>query len=115
MNYVVAATAATPDQLHAEALLADHELAGPPVHITIIGGKNDPAAQLLHASALKYPSTYLQVDWWDRTEGPLPNRDVRYPALPRPAAFACTQTSCSTPVFQASEIAGAVHALLQAW
>ena len=113
MNYVVAASAATPDQLHTEVLLADHELAGPPIHITIVGGKNDPAAQLLHASALQFPSPYLQVDWWDRTEGPLPNREIRYPTLPRPAAFACTQNSCSTPVFEASQISGAVRALLQ--
>jgi hypothetical protein len=60
----------------------------------------------------KYPAEYLQVDWWDKAEGALPNPEIRYPTLTRAAAFACTQGSCSTPVFEASGIAAAVRAAL---
>jgi uncharacterized protein len=112
MKYLIAAAAVAPDELHAEVLAADAELAGAPIHITVVGAKSDPAAQALHASALKYPAEYLQVDWWDRAEGPLPNREIRYPRLARAAAFACTPSSCSTPVFEAPGIAAAVRRAL---
>ena len=99
-------------QLHADILLADRELAGAPVHITVVGGKSDAAAQALHAAALRFPADYLQVDWWDRAEGPLPNPEIRYPQLSRAAAFACTQGSCSLPVFDPGSIARTVEAAL---
>jgi uncharacterized protein len=110
MKFLVAASLANPEALHADVLVADRELAASPIHITVVGGKHDPAAQRLHASALQYPAEYLQVDWWDRAEGPLPNQEIRYPSLARAAAFACN--SCSTPVFEASGIAPAVRAAL---
>ena len=95
-----------------EALLADHELAAAPIHITIVGGKADPTARALHAAALGFPADYLQVDWWDRTEGPLPNPEIQYPQLKRAAAFACTQSTCSNPVFEPQSIAQTVNAAL---
>jgi uncharacterized protein len=106
------AAAAGTAELRTDVLLADHELATAPVHITIVGGKSDPQAQRLHAEALRFPADYLQVDWWDRAEGPLPNPEIRYPVLARAAAFACTQNSCSTPVFEPASIAQTVTAAL---
>ncbi len=79
-------------------LLADRELAAPPLHITIVGAKNDPAAQALHAAALALPAPYRRVEWLDRDEGPLPNADVEYPKADRAAAYLCTADSCSAPI-----------------
>lgn len=92
-------------------LLANRELGHAPIHITVVGGKNDSTAQALHAAALRYPAHYLRVDWWDRSEGKLPNPDVQYPKLSEAAAFACTDKACSSPVFKPSGLAATVNAL----
>jgi uncharacterized protein YyaL (SSP411 family) len=112
MKYLSAFAAAASDQFRPDILLADHELSVAPIHITIVGGKDDPAAQSLHAAALQYPTEYLQVDWWDRREGKLPDPSITYPDLKRPAAFACTANACSTPVYEASEIQERVRSVL---
>ena len=113
VKFLAAASAvAGPAQLHSEVLLADRELANAPIHITIVGGKSDPAAQALHAAALQFPAGYLQIDWWDKSEGPLPNPEIQYPQLQRAAAFACTQSTCSTPVFDPAAIQQTVSAAL---
>lgn len=110
MRFVNAAAAA--GQLHADVLEADRELATAPIHITVVGGKHDPASQALHAAALRFPAGYLQVDWWDKSEGPLPNPEITYPQLKRAAAFACTQSTCSNPVYEPDAIAATVTAAL---
>ncbi len=112
MKYLVGFSKAAPEQLRADILSADRELATAPIHITIVGGKSDPAARDLHTAALRYPSDYLQIDWWDRDEGPLPNREIQYPQLDRAAAFACTASACSMPVFNSAEIEPAVRTAL---
>jgi uncharacterized protein YyaL (SSP411 family) len=112
MRYLVGLSKAAPEQLRAEILLADRELSTAPIHITIVGSKSDASARDLHAAALRYPSDYLQIDWWDRDEGPLPNREISYPPLDRAAAFACTASACSMPVFYSAEIEPAVRAAL---
>jgi hypothetical protein len=90
-------------------VLADDELAGEPIHITIVGRKGDPAAVALHAEARRYPALYKRVDWWDRYEGPMLNADIEYPELERAAAFACGNRICSLPVFEPAGIAPAVQ------
>ena len=112
MTYLSGFAAAASDQFRPDILLADHELSVAPIHITVVGGKDDPAAQSLHAAALQYPTDYLQVDWWDRREGKLPDPSITYPDLKRPAAFACTANACSTPVYEASEIQDRVRSVL---
>jgi hypothetical protein len=112
MKFLSAFAGAASDQFRPDILLADHELSTPPIHITIVGGKDDPAAQALHAAALRYPGDYLQVDWWDRREGKLPDPAISYPVLTRPAAFACTANACSTPVYDASELLDRVHSVM---
>ncbi len=110
-KFLAAATAGL-DTPRTEVLLADRELGAAPIHITVVGGKSDPIARALHAAALGFPAGYLQVDWWDRAEGPLPNPEIQYPTLPRAAAFACTQSTCSNPVFEPQSIAQTVNAAL---
>lgn len=92
-------------------LLAERELQREPVHITIVGGKRDAAAENLYRAALTYPAAYKRAEWWDRTEGKLPNHDVEYPDLGEAAAFACSNRICSLPVFDAKDLAGAVDRL----
>ena len=104
--------AAGSDGLHADILLAERELAAAPVHITVVGSKRDPQARALHVAALRFPAGYLQIDWWDRAEGPLPNPEIQYPQLTRAAAFACTQNTCSTPVYEPAGLERSVFAAL---
>jgi uncharacterized protein len=85
-------------------LLADRELASSPLHITVVGRKEDPRAQGLFAAAIRQPSAYRRTEWFDDREGPLPNTDVQYPTLPRAAAFFCTDQACSAPVFAADDL-----------
>jgi uncharacterized protein len=91
--------------LVAGVLIADREFNTPPQHLTVVGGKDDPAAQALFRAVIKRPPTYKRIEWWDKREGPLPNPDVEYPALARSAAFRCTDTSCSPPVYSAEQLA----------
>lgn len=92
----------------AELVQADEENNNDPAHITIVGKKDDPAAQKLFTAAIKYPLAYKRVEWWDKREGAMPNPDVTYPELDKAAAFACANRSCSLPVFEAKDIAQAV-------
>lgn len=83
----------------AGALLADREVQRSPVHLTVVGAKDDPAAAALFGAALGFPSAYKRVDWLDAREGPLRNADVQYPQLAKPALFFCTAQRCSMPMF----------------
>lgn len=93
----------------AELVQADEENHNDPAHITIVGKKDDPAAQKLFAAAIKFPLAYKRVEWWDKREGAMPNPDVTYPELEKAAAFACANRSCSLPVFEGKDIAQAVN------
>jgi uncharacterized protein len=86
-------------------LLAAFESVNDPLHITIVGGKDDAAAIALFNSAIRYAAVYRRIEWWDKREGNMPNPDVRYPQLSRAAAFICTDSTCSLPIFDAAKIA----------
>jgi hypothetical protein len=94
------------------ALLADLEIGSEPLHLTIVGHKDDPAAQNLFSAALHYPSDYKRLEWWDVREGRLPNPDVQYPKLHRAAAFICTSHTCSPPIFDVDKLPERVDKLL---
>ncbi len=85
-------------------LLATEEAAGQPLHITVIGSKKDARAQALFKSALSQAAVFRRIEWWDTAEGKLPNPDVQYPPLQKPAAFVCTNQTCSSPLYQAADI-----------
>jgi uncharacterized protein YyaL (SSP411 family) len=89
-------------------LLADEELALEPTHMTIVGHKDEPRAQSLHALARALPARYKRLEWLDLREGKLPNPDVEYPDLGEPAAFACSNRICSFPSFNAEELQATV-------
>ena len=94
------------------ALLADLEIGSEPLHLTVVGHKDDPAAQKLFQVALRYPSHYKRLEWWDVREGRLPNPDVQYPELQQAAAFICTSHTCSPPIFDPDKLPGRVDKLL---
>jgi uncharacterized protein YyaL (SSP411 family) len=88
-----------------DVLLAEDELRNEPVHVTIVGAKDDPRSAALYSAALAYPLASKRAEWWDKREGKLANIDVDYPDFPDgPAAFACTSTFCSYPVTKPAEI-----------
>ena len=79
-------------------LLADRELTTEPTHVTVVGRKGDPAAQVLFATALRTAPGYARIEWQDASEGPLPRNEVELPNLPKAAAFVCANGSCSLPL-----------------
>jgi len=92
-------------------LLADEELRSDPTHISIVGPKNDAQAAALFRAALRFPSNYRRVEWWDRREGAMPNPDVQYPEMAKSAAFVCSNRLCSSPVFEPEKIRERVERL----
>lgn len=93
-------------------LLADTEVTIEPMHITIVGRKDDPVAIGLHQAARAVPGIYRRLDWWDQREGLMINADVIYPELDRAAAFACSNQVCSLPVFEASGLKTTIDSML---
>jgi hypothetical protein len=111
MRYLAAAPVATRLPA-ASVLLADYEVGRPPLHLTVVGPKDDPAARALFESALQYPSFYKRLEWWDTREGKLPNPDVQYPSVPRAAAYVCTERTCSAPIFKPEDVSAKVNRVL---
>jgi uncharacterized protein YyaL (SSP411 family) len=85
-------------------LLANSELSTDPLHVTVVGKKSDPAARALFKEALKAPTGYRRIEWWDPSQGPLPRTDVEYPELPKAAAFICTGNACSSPMTERAKV-----------
>ena len=92
-------------------LQAEYELGHEPVHVTIVGNKEDPNAERLYRAALAYPTSYKRAEWWDKREGKLPRDDVNFPQLTNAAAFACSQNLCSAPVTSPHKLAYAIERL----
>ncbi len=79
-------------------LLAEEEARTEPVHIMILGGKDDEVAQAMFATALRLPIQHKLVEWWDRREGPPPRGEAIFPELDHAAAFLCANGACSSPL-----------------
>jgi uncharacterized protein YyaL (SSP411 family) len=90
--------------LVAGILIADSQIGSAPFHVTVVGGKNDPQAQALFATALKSPAVYRRIEWYDKKEGNLPSMDVEFPDLGKAAAFSCGNGTCSLPAFDAAAL-----------
>lgn len=95
-------------------LLAERLLAEAPLHLVVVGAKDDPAAHALFAEARRAPGSLRRIEWWDRDDGPLPNADVAFPALERAAGFFCTASRCSSPSFDAPTYRSRINALIAA-
>lgn len=113
MSYLAAYAAANAERFLPGVLMADTHVDDTPIHIAIVGHKDDAAARTLHDAALAYPADFKQIDWWDKREDALPNPEVTYPQMRAAAAFICTGTTCSPPLFDATLIAPTLQRLLK--
>lgn len=105
MRYLARPEIALSRMTDAGILLADAEIAGEPLHLTIRGARDEPAARSLFIAALRIPAAYKRLDWWDDADGPLPNPDITYPNLSRSAAYFCTERTCSVPLTRPEQLA----------
>ena len=93
-------------------LLAEREFSTDPLHIAVIGRKDDPSAQQLFSAALRASDSYKLIEWWDRREGPAPRGEDIYPELPSATAFICTNGACSSPVADVPALSARLKKLL---
>ena len=85
-------------------LLAEEEARTDPIHIAIVGRRDDPVAQAMFAAALRVPEAHKLVEWWDRRDGPAPRGEDIYPVLDHAAAFLCANGACSSPIPDAAAL-----------
>ena len=90
-------------------LLAEEEARTDPLHVAIIGRKDDPGARALFATALRAPTAHKLVEWWDRREGPAPRGEDIYPQFASAAAFVCANGAYSSPIFNPPALAARLH------
>jgi uncharacterized protein YyaL (SSP411 family) len=108
MRYLASPTIAV-KPLSAPTLLAHEDFADAPLHITILGGKSDPAAIALHNAALRALTSHELIEWRDPADRtPLPTAVV-YPQLAKAALFLCTAQSCSSPTYNPEAVAAKVQ------
>ena len=95
-------------------LLAIDEVHNEPLHVTVVGGKDDPVAQSMFAAALRAPTSDKLVEWWDRREGPPPRGESIFPNLPRASAYLCANGACSTPIPSAAALTKRLAKVIEA-
>jgi uncharacterized protein YyaL (SSP411 family) len=104
LRYLAAPTIALSEITEPGILLADDENHADPLHLTVSGAKSDSSAADLFSTLQHLPQWYKRIEWWDRAEGDLPNPDVGYPPTKRAAAFVCTQSRCSLPIYTSDDV-----------
>jgi hypothetical protein len=74
----------------------------------VVGSREDAVARRLLSAAFGDPGSgfgfYRRVELFDERDGALPNLDVEFPRLDRPAAFVCANGRCSLPAFTPEEL-----------
>ena len=110
---------ASPDRIENKpyqpgTLIVDQELRNDPVHIVVVGSKNDSLAKKLFQESLKYPSSYKHIEWYDRKEEKLPSIAglIEYPVFDKAAAFVCANGVCSAPVFKPEDLQDVIQDFL---
>jgi uncharacterized protein YyaL (SSP411 family) len=79
-------------------LLAEEDARTEPVHVMIVGRRDDPVAAAMFAAALRLPEQSKLVEWWDRRTGPAPRGEDIYPEMRAASAFLCANGACSSPL-----------------
>jgi uncharacterized protein len=88
---VVGGERGAPRPLHGRPPAGHRGAAHEPLHVTVVGCKDDPAARAMFAAANRAPTAYRLVEWWDRREGPRPRGESIFPtSTVRPPTFAPT-------------------------
>ena len=83
-----------------DVLLAEEELRNEPVHVTIVGAKDDPRSAALYAAASPI-RCHKRAEWWDKREGswPIPTSTIRiFPTAPPPSPARATSARCPSPI-----------------
>jgi thiol:disulfide interchange protein len=93
-------------------LLSESRIINHPIHIVIIGAKNDPTAKSLYQTALASASFFSRIDWWDRKGNPLQNSDAEYPVMDKSAAYLCYAFHCSFPIYHSTDLSSMIHQLI---
>ncbi|HEX4481014.1 MAG TPA: DUF255 domain-containing protein [Rudaea sp.] len=104
LRYLAAPAVALSEITEPGILLADDEDHADPLHLTVSGSKSDATAAVLFSTLQHLPQWYKRIEWWDRAEGNLPNPDVGYPPTKRAAAFVCTESRCSLPIYSSDDV-----------
>jgi len=97
--------------LSAGELLAIDESTHTPLHIAIVGDKNDPAARQLFDATLRSIRGYERLEWLqsaDDAQKSLARSDVAYPSTTRAAAYICHDTHCGDPVYSGEELSALI-------
>jgi uncharacterized protein len=95
-------------------LLAQEELRTEPLHVTVVGRKDDPAAQAMFAAANRASTAYRLVEWWDRREGGPPRGESIFPDRDRSSAYLCANGACSAPISDAAALSRRVAKVVAA-
>jgi uncharacterized protein YyaL (SSP411 family) len=85
-------------------LLAEEDARTDPIHVAIVGRRDDPVAQAMFAAALRVPEAHKLIEWWDRRAGPAPRGEDIYPVMDHAAAFLCANGACSSPIPDAAAL-----------
>lgn len=93
-------------------LLAEAEFNVAPLHVVIVGRKADPTARALHRAALRIPSNYVQLEWYDATEPNPLQTEIPFPESDKPAAYVCTDRSCSPPIEDPDKFSSQIERIL---
>ena len=80
-------------------LLAQNEAQTDPMHVVVLGGRNDSTARELFFTALAVPIYYKQIEWLDPADPSQADALRLYPNPGRAAAFLCANRACSAPVY----------------
>jgi len=90
-------------------LLAIYESTHAPLHITVVGSKDDADARRLFATALLSIRGYERLEWVPGSETGAARKDVVYPALSKSAAFVCHEGRCGDPIFVDQTLTGLIE------
>jgi uncharacterized protein YyaL (SSP411 family) len=78
-------------------LLAVYETTHAPLHVSVVGAKDNEAARRLFGVALHGLRGYERLEWM--AAGNEARGDMKYPALEQPAAFVCYDGRCGSPIY----------------
>ncbi len=79
-------------------LLAEADARTDPVHVMVLGRKDDLVAKGMFAAALRLSDQHKLIEWWDRRSGPAPRGENIFPEMDTAAAFLCANGACSSPL-----------------
>jgi hypothetical protein len=108
MRYLVTPAIAT-RPLSGGELLAIEETTSAPLHITVIGPRDNQQAQQLFDTALHAIRGYERLEWIASPGIDEVREDVAYPAQTNAAAFVCSNNGCGEPIYASNALAVSIE------